>query len=277
MPAYNYYTPMSTPASAYDVLEVSSDATIDDIKSAFRKLSLAHHPDKVHGPKEAKDKAQEAFVQVREAYETLMDPAKREALDAELGIRGRSRSGSHYTASRPPESPPRRASRPSRRSRSQNQTGRCDCGLDHIPPLEAQYWVDVVLRPKMLYDISYMLEGMLERVSQLRSWYIFKYPGQSKTIDTLASLINHIGRFHDIALESLLKGIRGLPDSCTALPEREKLLDRTLRAKRRWWRWQAAEETIAKYWNVMWDADPEEAKIMQRSFLKLLQRWRYDL
>ena len=54
----------------YQVLGVSENATGDEIKKAFRKLSMKHHPDK--GGSESK------FKEINEAYQTLGDPEKRE-------------------------------------------------------------------------------------------------------------------------------------------------------------------------------------------------------
>jgi curved DNA-binding protein len=64
----------------YAVLDVSRDATADQIKAAFRKLARKYHPDV------AKDKknAEEKFKEINEANEVLSDPAKRKKYD-ELG------------------------------------------------------------------------------------------------------------------------------------------------------------------------------------------------
>ena len=60
----------------YDVLGVSKNTSIDQIKSQFRKLALEFHPDK------NKSKKSEAkFKEISEAYEILSDPKKREDFD----------------------------------------------------------------------------------------------------------------------------------------------------------------------------------------------------
>jgi len=56
------------------VLGVESGATNRQIKSAYRKLSLVYHPDKNPGDREAEEK----FMQIAKAYETLTDEAARE-------------------------------------------------------------------------------------------------------------------------------------------------------------------------------------------------------
>lgn len=66
----------------YDILGVSKDATQDEIKKAYRKLSLKYHPDKHTGdtPEEQK-KNEELFKDVAHAYDILSNPEKREQYD----------------------------------------------------------------------------------------------------------------------------------------------------------------------------------------------------
>ncbi|MFW5968189.1 MAG: molecular chaperone DnaJ [Persicimonas sp.] len=61
----------------YDVLGVSKDAELSEIKAAYRRLAVEHHPDK--NPDDPR--AQERFKEVNEAYEILSDPEKRQAYD----------------------------------------------------------------------------------------------------------------------------------------------------------------------------------------------------
>ena len=66
----------------YDILGVSKDATQEEIKKAYRKLSLKYHPDKHVGdtPEEQK-KNEELFKDVAQAYSVLGDPEKRAQYD----------------------------------------------------------------------------------------------------------------------------------------------------------------------------------------------------
>ncbi len=57
----------------YKILGVSKDASEQDIKKAFRKLALEHHPDR--NPNDAS--AEEKFKEISEAYQTLSDPQRR--------------------------------------------------------------------------------------------------------------------------------------------------------------------------------------------------------
>src|ERR1700754_811013 len=63
----------------YEVLGVTKNAAEDEIKKAYRKLAMKHHPDRNQGD-DAK-KAEERFKEAKEAYEMLTDPQKRAAYD----------------------------------------------------------------------------------------------------------------------------------------------------------------------------------------------------
>lgn len=62
----------ATPESAYTILGVTISATNDEIKTAYRKLTLQYHPDKVaHHGEEVQRAAREKYLRVVEAYETI--------------------------------------------------------------------------------------------------------------------------------------------------------------------------------------------------------------
>ncbi|MHB1069748.1 MAG: DnaJ domain-containing protein, partial [Gemmatimonadaceae bacterium] len=81
-------------ADFYQVLGVERNASDDDIKQAYRKLAMRHHPDKNGGSKEA----EETFKVVTEAYDVLKDPQKRAAYDryGEAGLRGSGAGGGGF-------------------------------------------------------------------------------------------------------------------------------------------------------------------------------------
>jgi DnaJ family protein A protein 2 len=76
----------------YKTLEVSENASEADIKKAYKKLAIKHHPDKNRDNKEA---AAEKFKEISEAYQILSDPEKRKMYD-QLGMDGVNGSGMQF-------------------------------------------------------------------------------------------------------------------------------------------------------------------------------------
>ena len=69
---------MAAKRDYYDVLGVAKGASKDDIKAAYRKLAMKHHPDmNKDNPKVAEEK----FKELSEAYEVLADDEKRSRYD----------------------------------------------------------------------------------------------------------------------------------------------------------------------------------------------------
>jgi len=71
--------------SYYQILQVSTHASPKEIKSAYYKLAKEYHPDKVRktqsddGENISEEAANERFLKLHQAYETLYDPQKRKA------------------------------------------------------------------------------------------------------------------------------------------------------------------------------------------------------
>ena len=63
----------------YDTLGVPKNASDEDIKKAYRKLAMKHHPDRNQG--DSAKAAEEKFKEAKEAYEMLSDEQKRAAYD----------------------------------------------------------------------------------------------------------------------------------------------------------------------------------------------------
>jgi len=69
---------MSENESFYKILGISENASKDEIKKAYRTLSLKYHPDR----NENKLESQQLFQKINAAYETLSDEQKRQEYDS---------------------------------------------------------------------------------------------------------------------------------------------------------------------------------------------------
>ncbi|SHE96060.1 molecular chaperone DnaJ [Mariniphaga anaerophila] len=78
----------------YEVLEISKNASAEEIKKAYRKKAIQYHPDKNPGNKEAEEK----FKEAAEAYEVLQDPNKKQRYDqfGHAGVGGAAGGGSGF-------------------------------------------------------------------------------------------------------------------------------------------------------------------------------------
>ncbi|KAK3340896.1 hypothetical protein B0H65DRAFT_275462 [Neurospora tetraspora] len=78
----------------YAILGVDKSASPNDIRKAYRKLALIHHPDKV--PEDQRPEAEAKFKTIQQAYEILSDEEKREMYDVHgMAAFDPSRGGGH--------------------------------------------------------------------------------------------------------------------------------------------------------------------------------------
>jgi len=66
----------------YDTLGLGQDATDKEIRTAFRKLAMVHHPDRFSG--DQRDEAEKHFQGMTEAFNVLSHPDSRDEYDKEI-------------------------------------------------------------------------------------------------------------------------------------------------------------------------------------------------
>jgi curved DNA-binding protein CbpA len=150
----------------YEVLGVAKNASDEEIKKAYRKLAMKHHPDRNSGDK-AKE-AEEKFKEVKEAYELLSDTKNRTAYD-QYGHAGL--DGSFHEAS----------SQSGRREQTYT-----DIFEDFSSGAEKTRWDDLQKRVKAAQEKLKPTHESIKETHQVYSEF-FKVLGQVKTQDTVTS------------------------------------------------------------------------------------------
>jgi len=114
----------NTSKDYYRLLGISPAATTAELRSAYRKLALQHHPDRNPGD----PGAEERFKQINAAYQVLSDPVERAAYD---------RRAPHPAASQPESQPHPAASRPENRPRPAASAAK----PEPLAPVPAWIWL----------------------------------------------------------------------------------------------------------------------------------------
>ncbi|KAG7585491.1 DnaJ domain [Arabidopsis thaliana x Arabidopsis arenosa] len=71
-------------SSYYNVLGIRKDASVSDIRTAYRKLAMKWHPDRYARNPGVAGEAKRRFQQIQEAYSVLNDENKRSMYDVGL-------------------------------------------------------------------------------------------------------------------------------------------------------------------------------------------------
>ena len=92
-PRANHFCSEGSKKDYYKVLSLEHSAAVgaEEIKRAYWRLALRYHPDVC--PPSRRAESTELFLELRRAYETLSDPARRLRYDAELRVSGEDPAG----------------------------------------------------------------------------------------------------------------------------------------------------------------------------------------
>lgn len=76
----------SNHVNPYQVLNISPDASIADIKKRYHELILECHPDKVNASSDVafKERVLQQYLQIQASWSLLSDPQQRQRFDAQL-------------------------------------------------------------------------------------------------------------------------------------------------------------------------------------------------
>lgn len=192
-PTHNYY----------DILHVSPNATRDEIRHAFNKMSHAFHPDH-HATEEEgnREEFEQEFRLVKEAYECLRDPEKRRTYDQDYFQSnpedGYAREEPHYDTreDRADAQDPDSGSNPDDGTSAQDES-REDIQFEDYAPLERR-------KPRKIILIA-VIAGLALTIATLMVYHVADRHKSTflKTIPIDPTLQEHLPGIYTITCEGM--------------------------------------------------------------------------
>ncbi|HVT13321.1 MAG TPA: DnaJ domain-containing protein [Fimbriimonadaceae bacterium] len=144
----------------YEVLGVKAESTAEEIRSAYRKLVLQHHPDRSSDPK-----SKAVFLAASEAYQVLGDLDRRKEYDGRLAIEkklGERRGNARQKASPPPRPQPTPSARLAEIKLDVNRLNTLFSRSNYV---EAEILARSVLEKDSRQPVPYAVLGDIARMS----------------------------------------------------------------------------------------------------------------
>jgi curved DNA-binding protein CbpA len=152
---------MSPVDDAYGVLGVAHDASLLDVRRAYRRLALKNHPDKNPDDRHAAD----AFAEIQKAYALLCDPEARAALDALLEVQRQREARGHH--------------RSEKRQRMAEELEAREVGYVREGHKDLNKKDEAVVKIKLQKQID-----RLKRLAEEREWDGLQHSNTSNTLNT---------------------------------------------------------------------------------------------
>jgi curved DNA-binding protein CbpA len=128
----------------YDTLGVQRDATEQEIRTAFRRLTMDHHPDRFAGAK--REAAEQRFQAITEAFNVLSRPESRERYDRDLAQRSTTSNGTQINAKEIARRLAAKGAEELRAGHHQEALEHLKAAVDHDPEFDrANYFLGVAL------------------------------------------------------------------------------------------------------------------------------------
>ena len=128
----------------YDTLGVQRDASEQEIRTAFRRLSMDHHPDRFFGEK--REAAEQRFQAITEAFNVLSRPESRDRYDRDLAQRSGGGSGIQIDAREIARRLTAKGAESLRAGKVQEAVDQLKAAVDHDPDFDrAHYFLGMAL------------------------------------------------------------------------------------------------------------------------------------
>ena len=149
-----------TLAEAAKALGVSVNATQAEVKKAFRALAIKCHPDKV--PPEEKERAQELFMKINEAFKVFQ-----KHFESQNTNTGQSQGGNSGAQS---PNPGAQRPNPGNQRPPHNPTGNSANGNAHTDPIIKMFWEEYQRASKMQEDfVNNTLKPLHEKIATIEN------------------------------------------------------------------------------------------------------------
>lgn len=176
----------------YEVLGVKRSATDQEIRAAYRKLALTHHPDR-----NADGNSHEKFIQISEAYEVLKTPARRTSYDRLLDM------GPEEADAKPkarPKPKPKPQPSPTTQYKTASYKSPGDPPLDEAPPEpETRYVPPVNVADDLVRLTGYMAKIRFTEAERLARKIIRAAPREAIPYAVLGDITRSRGELKDAA------------------------------------------------------------------------------
>lgn len=206
----------------YRQLGLRDGAAYDAVKTAYRKLARQYHPDANPGD----EAAQEKFVRIAQAYETLMAeiaprPVSPESLDNEGLWTVRSTSVNFATSAARKQQAPGATEKAEPESDEAAASANPELTLEQKLKQDIYTKLQLVLQAQRFPRAVALVEGLAQRLpedAEVRQWQAITYQHWAKQLSQT--------RQSDKARVYLRKAIRVVPDNCKLTQELTAELER---------------------------------------------------
>ena len=182
----------------FRILQIPAEANEDELRKAFKHVAKQIHPDRFQDP-EVKSKAQEAFLKLNQAFNTLRDPLARKEYERRFGRSAPTKTSLAETAAKTENKSSRRKTgdlKPSKKSRTADLSNKAAPAKGSGPKLNVAAPQSDMFRE--MYDRQKKMETLAEE--HFQAALEFERKGQLedavREFQEAIRLHNKVGKYH---------------------------------------------------------------------------------